>query len=120
MLEMKLPALPGHLSWTAVRERADDWLWRVTPGGLISIVLIAAVLAGCAAPLPQAGAASHAARDCVLGVNHASQMLDRETFRDPVDSLITASIDQGRDTWACPPEQAPRRLRDRAASGVDS
>ena len=79
----------------------DNMLWSITPGGLLSVVLIALVLAGCAPLSPRGDAASFEASTCKLGVAHADQVMSREVFRDPVDALITAAIDAPKGTWQC-------------------
>jgi hypothetical protein len=68
-------------------------------------VAAALFLAGCAAcpPERQADAAAFETQDCVLGVPRASEAIKTAAWKDPVDSLITQLIDQGGDTWLCPP-----------------
>jgi hypothetical protein len=75
--------------------------WSITPGGLLSVALIA-LLVGCAPFAPRGDAASLQASECVLGVRGGERVMSHEVFRDPVDSLITAAIDSQSGSWQCP------------------
>ncbi|HZP11548.1 MAG TPA: hypothetical protein VFB36_03895 [Nevskiaceae bacterium] len=85
-----------------MRNAIAEWLWFMSPMGILTLLLTAAILVGCAPAPTRADQASFEARDCVLGVTHGEQVLNREVFRDPVDALITAAIDAPRGSWQCP------------------
>jgi hypothetical protein len=84
-----------------MRNVIAEWLWFMSPIGILTFLLTAAVLVGCAPIAPRADAASFEARECVLGVANANAVMNRDTFKDPVDSLITAAIDKSQG-WRCP------------------
>ena len=79
----------------------ENLLWRITPGGLLSLVIIL-MLAGCAPVSTRAELGGFEARDCVLGVAHAEEVMKRQVFHDPVDALITAAVDSPHGSWQCP------------------
>jgi len=85
-----------------MRNAIAEWLWFMSPLGILTFLLTAAILVGCAPVASRGDTASFEARDCVLGVRHADQVMSREAFRDPVDALITAAIDAPHGSWQCP------------------
>jgi hypothetical protein len=85
-----------------MRNVLAEWLWFMSPLGIPAFLLSAAILVGCAPIGSRGDTASFETRDCVLGVNHAEQVMNREVFRDPVDALITAAIDTPHGSWQCP------------------
>jgi hypothetical protein len=47
-------------------------------------------------------------RSCVLGADLAAAEFHEGLRDDPVDSLITRAVDEGRDDWLCRPARAAR------------
>jgi hypothetical protein len=62
---------------------------------ILLAALVSLALTGCASqPAPDS-------QDCVLGVPHAAEVM-ATAWGDPVDELISRSMEQGQG-WSCPP-----------------
>lgn len=85
-----------------MRNAIAEWLWFMSPMGILTLLVTAAILVGCAPMASRGDAAAFEAPGCVLGVKDAEKVMNHEAFRDPVDALITAAIDAPHGNWQCP------------------
>lgn len=80
----------------------------------LKLSVLALLLSGCMT-MPQTNTAS-----CLLGVPNGFEVLNSGDWGDPVDALITKAIDEGHDSWLCPPLSSKDKASLAAESGSTS